>query len=195
MVVLSCAAALVHDRFVLLAVDTRPLSEPPCVNPDGDDGVHAQRAACLLVVDDEHDHRLALSSLLEEVGYRVESACHGREALDMLLRGLIPDLVLLDLFMPVMDGWGLWKEIKERPALAAIPVVVMSGFGDNILNAAPVSAGYLRKPLDRGQLLETIESCLWRRRRRSGTVPVDPEPAGEDRESGVQESPPPPSKR
>jgi chemosensory pili system protein ChpA (sensor histidine kinase/response regulator) len=187
---------VVHDLVVLLAADTRTPADPPLVSPDGDDDALAQRAARILVVDDEHDHRLALSSLLEEVGYRVESASHGREALDMLLLGLIPDLVLLDLFMPVMDGWGLWNELKGRPAFAAIPVIVMSGFGDNILNAAPVSAGYLRKPIGRDQLLETIASCLWRFRRRSGTKLKAREgsPAS-DRPSGIEERPPPSSKR
>jgi CheY-like chemotaxis protein len=178
---------------VWLAVDARTPSERSSGNPDGESDGDVQRASCILVVDDADDHRAALCSLLEEAGYRVEDASHGRDALDRLLAGLSPDLILLDLFMPVMDGWALWQEIKTHPVLAPIPIVVMSGYGEAVLNSAPVSAGYLRKPLERSQLLETIASCLWRhRRRRSGTRPVgvDGEPANEQVSGGVAEEGP-----
>ncbi len=114
------------------------------------------------MVDDDADHRATLCSVLEEAGYRVEGAPQGRAALDRMLAGDLPDLVLLDMCMPVMDGWAFSAELHQHPRLSRIPVVVMSGRGECTLSAAPVSAGYLLKPLDLHQLLEMISTCLWR---------------------------------
>ena len=114
------------------------------------------------MVEDDPDHREAVREVLEEEGYLVRVAAHGREALEQVLRGPAPDLILLDLQMPVMDGWTFISELKARPDLAAIPVVVTSQGGDRVLNAAPVSAGYLAKPLDRSRLVQTIARCLSR---------------------------------
>ena len=120
-----------------------------------------------LVVEDDADHRATVRDILEEEGYRVDIAVHGGDALARVLAGPQPDLIVLDLVMPVMDGWAFMAELKARPALAAIPVVVISQGGEDVLNSAPVSAGYLAKPLDRSRLLETITNCLWRRQRQS----------------------------
>jgi CheY-like chemotaxis protein len=103
--------------------------------------------------------------LLEMEGYHVRTAGNGRDALETLRAGPSPQLILLDLRMPQMDGWAFMAELKARPALATIPVVVTSQWGPHVLNAAPVAAGYLDKPLDRGRLLQTIEHCLSLRRR------------------------------
>jgi CheY-like chemotaxis protein len=65
-----------------------------------------------------------------------------------------------------MDGWEFVAALKARPDWASIPVVVTSQGGPRVLSSAPVSAGYLAKPLDRSQLLQTIACCLWRRRDR-----------------------------
>ncbi len=100
----------------------------------------------------------------------MEGAVNGRVALDRLLRDPLPDLMLVDLLMPVMDGWQLVAELKARPALAAIPVVMMSGAGDRVLVSAPVSAGYLVKPLDAARLLETLAVCVARREHRKSGV-------------------------
>src|ERR1700733_15191359 len=124
----------------------------------------------LLVVEDDPDHREIVRDILEEEGYRVDTAIHGQDALTRLasMSGALPDLILLDMLMPVMDGWAFMAALKERPALSAIPVLVTSCGGDRVLSAAPVAAGYLAKPLDRSRLLETIGWCLWRRRRSAG---------------------------
>src|ERR1700734_4519687 len=83
----------------------------------------------ILVVDDDEDLRHALGEVLEEAGYRVRAATNGRDALAQMVGGLLPDLSLLDLLLPEMDGWGLMAEMKARPALATIPVVVVSAGG------------------------------------------------------------------
>ena len=117
----------------------------------------------LLVVEDDPDHRDAVREALEEEGYRVQTAAHGGDALQLLIEGLRPGVVLLDLRMPVMDGWTFMAELKARPELARIPVIVTSQAGERVLNTAPVAAGYLRKPLDRTRLLQTVARCLSRR--------------------------------
>jgi CheY-like chemotaxis protein len=122
-------------------------------------------SAAVLVVEDDADHRNSVGMLLEDEGYRVEGAVNGRAALDRLLSAPPPDLVLLDLMMPVMDGRQLLLEMKARPALAEIPVVVITGGGSHLLYSAPVAAGYLEKPVGAARLLETIAACLARARR------------------------------
>src|SRR5579885_847692 len=97
----------------------------------------APDGVCILVVDDDDDHRETLCSVLEEAGYRVESANNGRAALERMLAGAVPDLLLVDLCMPVMDGWAFSTELKEHPRLARLPVVVMSGRGEGALSTAP----------------------------------------------------------
>jgi CheY-like chemotaxis protein len=118
----------------------------------------------LLVVDDDGEYRAILREALEGGGYDVEVAEHGREALDRLHAGFVPDLILLDLRMPVMDGWSFLTELKRTPGLPSIPVVVTTQAGDRVLASAPVSAGYLSKPFEPARLLQTIEACLSRRR-------------------------------
>jgi CheY-like chemotaxis protein len=110
----------------------------------------------LLVVEDDPDIRAMLAQLLEFEGYEVFSAGNGREALERLRQGVRPVLLLVDLMMPVMDGWQFLEERSHDPELASIPVVVFSGDG-SIGNSAglPVS-GYLRKPIDCNALLETV---------------------------------------
>lgn len=111
----------------------------------------------LLVIDDDHDILLSLQDVLEVEGYRVITASSGREALEYLREGLRPDLILLDLMMPEVSGWAFRARQRADPALASIPVVVVSGQG---LSAQQVSqlgvAGYLPKPVDLDMLLDTV---------------------------------------
>jgi CheY-like chemotaxis protein len=119
----------------------------------------------VLVIDDDLDLRATVRDILEEEGgFSVETASNGREALERLDAGPPPDLILLDLVMPVMNGWAFMAELKARPTLAPIPVVAISGSGDNVLNSAPVCAGYLSKPVGVSLLLETVARCLARKR-------------------------------
>ncbi|HLL02358.1 MAG TPA: response regulator [Myxococcaceae bacterium] len=111
----------------------------------------------LLVIDDDHDILLSLQDVLEVEGYRVITASSGREALEYLREGLRPDLILLDLMMPEVSGWAFRARQRVDPAVASIPVVVVSGQG---LSAQQVSqlgvAGYLPKPVDLDMLLDTV---------------------------------------
>jgi CheY-like chemotaxis protein len=80
----------------------------------------------ILVVEDDEALREGLADALLLEGYRVESAENGQTALRLLKAGARPCLILLDLMMPVMDGWTFRKELMKDPALADIPVVVMT---------------------------------------------------------------------
>jgi len=115
------------------------------------------RSATVLVVDDDPDLRELLAEALREEGYTVASASNGREALDLLERGLVPSVILLDLMMPVMNGFEFRAKQQATPALASIPVVVISAHSGS---ARPTgfaeAAGYLRKPFELDVMLETV---------------------------------------
>src|SRR5581483_1691658 len=110
----------------------------------------------LLVVEDDADIREALDGLLSMEGFRVKGCSNGREALDWLHVGAKPDLILLDLMMPVMDGWQFRVAQKDDPELASIPVLALSA--DATAKAAAIDAdAYLKKPVDYETLIDTID--------------------------------------
>jgi CheY-like chemotaxis protein len=111
----------------------------------------------VMVVDDDIAIREVLSQLLQMQGYEVTSACNGREAMACLRRSGEACVILLDLMMPVMDGWAFRDEQRRDPALASIPVVVISAVGDAREKATALdAAAYLDKPLDYDELLEAV---------------------------------------
>lgn len=108
----------------------------------------------ILVVEDDADIREIVCELLQDAGYAVMSAAHGREALELLASGRLPRLILLDLMMPVLDGLGFVAEQRKLDAAAAIPVVFFSASGHvPSVDAACV----LKKPASPERLLEVIE--------------------------------------
>src|SRR5688572_12608172 len=123
----------------------------------------------ILIVDDDADVRESVGDALVEEGYRVASAANGRAALRLLQNdALRPDLILLDIMMPEMDGWAFRAEQRRDQALAAIPVLVFTAYGTPREVAQKLQAdGYLRKPLRLEELLATIarvvEACDVRR--------------------------------
>jgi len=80
----------------------------------------------IMLVDDDNDHRKTLAEALEQEGFVVSQADNGRVALDALQGGARPALILLDMVMPVMDGWRFREAQRADPTLAHIPVVVLS---------------------------------------------------------------------
>lgn len=115
--------------------------------------------ASILVVEDDESARTSLVELLEDRGYRLADAANGQEALEYLRRHEPPDLILLDLMMPVMDGWRFRAEQQKDPALADIPVIVMSAT-ENIAQRLRQldAAAFVRKPFDLAHLLDVIRS-------------------------------------
>src|SRR6266542_337059 len=111
----------------------------------------------ILIVEDDADLREALSEVLSDEGYAVTSAADGQEALDRLRRELRPSLILLDLTMPVMNGWQFRAEQRRDPDLSGIPVVVLSA-GDHLAEQmGPLGIQeYVRKPIELDHLLAAI---------------------------------------
>ncbi|MGZ3447582.1 MAG: response regulator [Myxococcaceae bacterium] len=115
------------------------------------------RARRVLVVDDDPDILDALSEILEVEGYEVQRARNGREALQRLERGL-PDLVLLDLMMPVMDGWEFARSLS--PA-ARPPIIVLSADRNVSSRAREIGAvEWLAKPFELAQLLAAVRRVV-----------------------------------
>jgi DNA-binding response OmpR family regulator len=114
-----------------------------------------------LIVEDDADTREMLEKLLELEGYHVEVATNGRHALERLNDGLEASVIVLDLMMPVMDGWQFRLEQSRDAALAAIPVIVVSASGRERLERIDANA-YMTKPLDLEELLARITACCSR---------------------------------
>jgi signal transduction histidine kinase len=116
-------------------------------------------AKLILLVEDDHSIREAVQAVLEDAGYQVTPSRNGRDALERLRAGLLPDLIVLDLRMPVMDGWEFRAAQKNDPNLAPIPVLAVSA--DGSAKAEAIAAdGYLRKPLSGHTLVETVGRIL-----------------------------------
>ena len=98
--------------------------------------------------------------MLEEDGYKVLGLSNGQDALGVLAGGYLPDLVLLDLMMPVMSGWELLDELAKVPKLADLSVVVFTAAGDPIPRHAHLTKPVIRKPIDIDLLLRLVgEYC------------------------------------
>ncbi len=111
--------------------------------------------ACILVVDDDHDVRMALSEALEDEGYDVESAGNGKVALDLLENKVVPNLIVLDLMMPILNGKDMLFMLRQNEKYHNIPVLVISaGIVDSTISGAQA---ILRKPVDLNVILETVK--------------------------------------
>ena len=131
----------------------------------------------ILVIDDDDAIRTCVAALLRDEGYEVLTAANGVEALDLLaaadtagrdsavsadsaVSGGGPDLILLDMNMPALDGWGFAREYRLRPGPHA-PILVMTAAPDAVQRAAEVEAhAVLPKPFDIDHALETVRQCL-----------------------------------
>ncbi|HET7094812.1 MAG TPA: response regulator [Thermomicrobiales bacterium] len=114
-------------------------------------------ARTILVADDEADVRSLILALLEDEGYRVVVAANGRAAIDVVERRR-PDLILMDVMMPMMDGREAARRLRERPESASIPIVLMSAVTSDALQ--PGVQAFVAKPFDLDELLATIDRLL-----------------------------------
>jgi CheY-like chemotaxis protein len=108
----------------------------------------------ILVVEDDFALGDSVRDLLVDEGHQVDLARNGREALEQLRKGLRPELILLDLMMPVMDGWTFREELSRDPDLRDIPVLVMSAAD---YPAPPDVAGRVEKPFQVDHMLGCIQ--------------------------------------
>ena len=114
----------------------------------------------ILIVDDESGIVDVLSAVLTDEGYRVEGAAHGQDALDKIAEGH-PDLMVLDLEMPVLDGADTLRALRADEARSRLPVLMMSGLTESIVKRR--CRGYqafLRKPFTLDELLATVARLI-----------------------------------
>jgi signal transduction histidine kinase len=113
----------------------------------------------VMLIDDDEQLREAVAALLAQQGYQVEQCENGLGALEQLRDGASPDVILLDLIMPQMDGWQFRVEQKRDPRFASIPVVAMSA--DRSAKAEAIDAyAYLEKPVNERELLDTVNTLV-----------------------------------
>jgi DNA-binding response OmpR family regulator len=117
----------------------------------------------IVCIDDDSQVLTTLRLVLEHEGFQVTTASGGRQGLEAI-RQLKPDLILLDLMMPDMDGWEVYQQVKVDDALRPIPVVIFTAKGGTIdrsigLQIAKVDA-YLTKPLSPQVLVRTVRQIL-----------------------------------
>ena len=108
----------------------------------------------VLIVEDDEDLREMMAQLLSIEGFKAATVANGREAL-AYLHANKPDVILLDLMMPVMDGWEFRRQQKADPDLAHVPVIVLSAL-DQARAEAVDAAAFLKKPLDFDRLLRLV---------------------------------------
>ena len=118
----------------------------------------------ILVVDDSITTRTLEKNILEAAGYDVQLATDGQEALSAIAAGGVPDLIVSDVVMPRLDGFGLTQRIKEDPHTADIPVILVTSLDSPEDKARGIEVGadaYITKSsFDQNNLLETIEQLI-----------------------------------
>ena len=116
----------------------------------------------VLIAEDNAVNRELLRELLEIGGYEVLEACDGQQALYMIEQTQ-PDILLLDIGMPVLDGFGVIRKIRENPCLATLPVLAVTAYamqGDREKIMKSGFNGYLSKPVDARSLAEELKRLL-----------------------------------
>jgi len=144
-----------------------PAPEPfdrrnPAANGSARESLAARVSKRILLVEDDYEIREVMRVLLVGEGYEVTVAANGREALERLsppIASDAPDVIILDLLMPVMDGWQFLAARRGTPAIAAIPVVVMTADRKAKVDAIDVQAS-LPKPFSVTVLIETLSRML-----------------------------------
>jgi two-component system cell cycle response regulator DivK len=116
----------------------------------------------ILVVDDSEDSVVLISLDLQQQGYRVVSASDGEQAIRLALQ-TDPDIILMDIEMPELDGLGAARKIRESEALQSVPIIAVTGLGTRGFQQAARDAGFdgfLKKPIDFERLHELLRRLL-----------------------------------
>ena len=118
----------------------------------------------ILVVDDDEDFRETLAEVLAEAGYPVQQAANGELALQKVAEEA-PGIVLLDLKMPVLDGWGVMERMRADGKSAAVPILILSAYGFEWEAELLGAQGYVPKSVGMDEILERV-------RRAAGDPPM-----------------------
>jgi CheY-like chemotaxis protein len=133
----------------------------------------------ILIVDDSKTIRMQVRDLLPKGNFDISEAEDGVEGFSLISQER-PNLVLLDFFMPQMNGWEVLQRIKTQPDLQTIPVVVMTGRKEEVLERVPDLFDYyacIEKPFEQRTLMEAVKSALAKAKtRQTGTKPAEPKP-------------------
>lgn len=118
-------------------------------------------AATILIADDYEDNLELLRLMLEAGSYRVREARDGRQCVTMALAEP-PDLIMIDLSMPLLDGWGVLKELQNDERTKTIPCVAVTAYGDSDRERALQTGfdAYLAKPFRSAELLQVVSSLI-----------------------------------
>ncbi|MBE9563577.1 MAG: response regulator, partial [Proteobacteria bacterium] len=120
------------------------------------------KKGCLLIVDDEKCGRTILEILLQPENYQLEFAINGEDALQKATE-LLPDLILLDIIMPKMNGFEVCKRLREHPKLAEVPVIMLTAISDRATRLKGIKSGaddFITKPFDKLELLARVNTII-----------------------------------
>ena len=122
----------------------------------------AARGALILVADDDGDVRELVVFRLERAGYRVVTAADGQEAVEVALERS-PDVCVIDVMMPKLDGYQVTERLRASPGLAEVPIVLLTASVEDAAVSRGFEVGasdYIKKPFGRRELLERIAAAL-----------------------------------
>ncbi len=120
----------------------------------------------ILLVEDTEDNRQMMKKLLEMSGYQVVEATNGREAVEFAAR-VKPQIILMDLSLPFIDGLAATRQIRSLPGLSDVPIIAVSAHDSADFHSHALEAGcnaYITKPIDFPELEETVNSLLAKKR-------------------------------
>ncbi|HEY7723979.1 MAG TPA: response regulator [Anaeromyxobacteraceae bacterium] len=112
----------------------------------------------ILVVDDDDDFRETVAEVLAQAGYPVQKAENGEVALQRVKEEL-PGIVLLDLKMPVLDGWGVMERMRADPRGAAVPILILSAYGFEWESELLGAQGYIPKSVGMDEIVERVRKA------------------------------------
>ena len=116
----------------------------------------------ILMIEDNEQNRYLATFLLERQGHRVVSACDGPEGIERA-KTLLPDIILLDIQLPEMDGYAVAQALRRNPALQHVPIIAVTSYampGDREKAIASGCTGYIEKPIDPDTFVDNVEAHL-----------------------------------
>lgn len=150
---------MIHPR---ISQDLQPPKSPPALRADGAGGADGRRKWTVLVAEDDDDVRLMMRTLLEMKGYGVVEAGDGQETV-AVAQDARPDLILMDLQLPRLNGFAVARFIRQHAELRGVPILVVSGHDPAKHRGLALAAGcngYVQKPVDFDHLEKLIAGLL-----------------------------------